>query len=45
MTVYQLWAHQMFPKGNFLDTIEKVEQLTSKKSIKVKCHHFLASRD
>ena len=34
-TVYQLWAHQMFPSGTFKDTMRKVEKLCHKKGVKV----------
>ncbi|EJU05601.1 Swi3-domain-containing protein [Dacryopinax primogenitus] len=27
MTLYQLWAHRMFPKRRFIDTVERVEKV------------------
>jgi hypothetical protein len=36
MTVYQLWAHQMYPKTNLRDTLQTVEKLCHKRSVQVR---------
>jgi replication fork protection complex subunit Csm3/Swi3 len=35
MDLYQLWAHRMFPKTQFRDTIEKVERVCRQKRMLV----------
>jgi replication fork protection complex subunit Csm3/Swi3 len=35
MTVYQLWAHQMFPRGTFKDTVARVEKVCSARRMDV----------
>ena len=35
MDLYQLWAHKMFPKTQFRDTIEKVERVCRQKRMLV----------
>ncbi|KAM0792130.1 hypothetical protein ACM66B_004830 [Microbotryomycetes sp. NB124-2] len=34
ITMYQLWAHQMFPRTNVRDTLKAVEKLCHKQSVK-----------
>lgn len=36
MTMYQLWAHQMYPKTNLRDTLQTVEKLCHKRSVQVR---------
>jgi replication fork protection complex subunit Csm3/Swi3 len=35
MDLYQMWAHRMFPKTQFRDTIEKVERVCRQKRMLV----------
>ncbi|KZT58953.1 Swi3-domain-containing protein [Calocera cornea HHB12733] len=35
MTLYQLWAHRMFPKRRFIDTVERVERVCREKRMLV----------
>lgn len=35
MSMYQLWAHQMYPKTNLRDTLKTVEKLCHKRSVQV----------
>ena len=35
MDLYQLWAHKMFPKTQFRDTIERVERVCRQKRMQV----------
>ncbi|KZO95845.1 Swi3-domain-containing protein [Calocera viscosa TUFC12733] len=35
MTLYQLWAHRMFPKRRFIDTVERVEKVCREKRMLV----------
>ena len=35
MDLYQLWAHKMFPKTQFRDTIERVERVCRQKRMLV----------
>ncbi|KAK4698271.1 replication fork protection complex subunit TIPIN/Csm3/Swi3, partial [Phenoliferia sp. Uapishka_3] len=37
MSVYQLWAHQMYPRTNLRDTLQSVERLCHKRRV----HHAL----
>ena len=36
MSVYQLWAHQMFPRTNLRDTLVTVEKLCHKRRVHVR---------
>lgn len=35
MVMYQLWAHQMYPKTNLRDTLQTIEKLGHKRSVQV----------
>lgn len=35
LRIYQFWAHEMYPKGQFRDTVEKVEKLCHSKRMAV----------
>jgi replication fork protection complex subunit Csm3/Swi3 len=38
MSMYQLWAHGMFPKGDFESTVLKVENVCRKRRMDVSIH-------
>jgi len=46
LTVYQLWAHGMFPKGDFEGTIKRVETICRTRRMEVSfiCPSFLVSQ-
>ena len=35
LSMYQMWAHGMFPKGDFQNTIAKVETMCRKRRMEV----------
>jgi hypothetical protein len=35
MTTYRLWAHNMFPKSNFRDTVQRIEVVCKKRPMQV----------
>ena len=41
MDLYQLWAHRMFPKTQFRDTVEKVERVCRQKRMLVSVSLFV----
>jgi len=41
LTVYQLWAHGMFPKGDFEGTIKRVETICRTRRMEVSSSHRL----
>lgn len=40
MKTLELWAHRLFPKLPFDDTLKQIEKLGSKKQVQVRTIHF-----